>query len=90
MPRECFSNIAVRELNRLRTFRCSTISCCLNAAFSTSTRPLDLKSEAPRLKRSNVSAAIAADINRVYHQTDDTYIRYTQERADPVPRNDLE
>src|ERR1700737_2427840 len=60
---------------RPRTLRCSTISCCLSAAFSASSRLLDLKSEAPRFKRRNISAAIAADIKRFCHQikTDEVF-----------------
>src|SRR5439155_14480079 len=60
---------------RPRTLRCSTISCCLSAAFSASSRRLDLKNEAPRLKRRNISAAIAADVERFCHQikTDDVF-----------------
>jgi hypothetical protein len=54
---------------RPRIFRCSTISCCLNAAFSASSRLLDLKIEPPRLKRKNISVAIAADVKRFYQQT---------------------
>src|SRR6266516_1709250 len=54
---------------RPRIFRCSTISCCLNAAFSASSRLLDLKIEPPRLKRKNMSVAIAADVKRFYQQT---------------------
>ena len=56
-------------------FRCSTISCCLSAAFSASSRLLDLKIEPPRLKRKNISAAIAADVKRFYQQikTDDVF-----------------
>src|SRR5436190_4052375 len=53
---------------RPRTLRCSTISCCLRAAFSASSRPLDLKSEATRFKQSHISAAMAADIKRFGHQ----------------------
>src|SRR5260370_12159283 len=49
---------------RPRTLRCSTISCCLSAAFSASSRPLDLKSEAARFKRRNISAPIAASVKR--------------------------
>src|SRR6266446_4184980 len=60
---------------RPRIFRCSTISCCLSAAFSASSRLLDLKIEPPRLKRKNISAAIAADVKRFYQQikTDDVF-----------------
>jgi hypothetical protein len=54
---------------RPRIFRYSTISCCLNAAFSASSRLLDLKIEPPRLKRKNISVAIAADVKRFYQQT---------------------
>src|SRR6266540_7251636 len=53
---------------RPRTFRCSTISCCLSAAFSASSRLMDLKGEAAKFKRSNISAAIAADVKRFCHQ----------------------
>src|SRR6266487_3128544 len=62
---------------RPRTLRCSTISCCLNAAFSASSRLLDLKSEAPRFKRRNISAAIAADVKR-FCQSNGRGFRYTQ------------
>jgi hypothetical protein len=36
---------------RPRTFRRNTISCCLSAAFSASSRLLDLKNEEPRFNR---------------------------------------
>ena len=49
---------------RPRTLRCSTVSCCRSAAFSASSRLLDLKSEATRFNNSNISAAIAADVKR--------------------------
>jgi hypothetical protein len=50
---------------RPRTFRCSTISCCLSAAFSASSRLLDLKAEAPRFKS---SATIVAEVKRSCHR----------------------
>jgi hypothetical protein len=40
----------------------------LLATFSASSRLLGLKNEAPRFKRKNISAAIAADVKRFCHQ----------------------
>src|SRR5215510_15821574 len=68
-------------------FRCSTISCCLSAAFSASSRLMDLKIEPPRLKRKNISAAIAADVKRFYQQIKtDGRFRYTQVRRNTLAR----
>src|SRR5262249_50946571 len=53
---------------RLRTLRCSTITWCLRAAFSASSRLLGLKGEATRLKTKNISATIVADDKRFYHR----------------------
>src|SRR5262245_51719242 len=53
---------------RPRTWRCTTMSCCLSAAFSASSRLLGLNNDAPRLKRKNISATIAADVKRFCHQ----------------------
>jgi hypothetical protein len=50
------------------TFRYSTISCCLSAAFSASSRLLDLKGEATRFKNRKISATIVADVKRFSHQ----------------------
>jgi hypothetical protein len=52
---------------RPRTLRCSTISCCLSAAFSASSRLLGLKCEATRFKKRNISATIVADVKRFGH-----------------------
>src|SRR5262249_8564397 len=52
---------------RPRTLRCSTITWCLRAAFSASSRLLGLKGEAPRFNRKNISAIIAADVRRFGH-----------------------
>src|SRR3984893_8408561 len=48
---------------RPRTLRCSTISCCLSAAFSASSWLLGLKREAARFKSKTISAAIAVDVS---------------------------
>src|SRR5262245_5464604 len=53
---------------RPRTLRCSTITWCLSAAFSASSRLLDLKGEATRFKRKNISATIVVDVKRFGHQ----------------------
>src|SRR5262245_47924770 len=53
---------------RPRTLRCSTITWCLRAAFSASSRLLGLKGEATRLKTKNISATIVADDKRFYHR----------------------
>src|SRR5262249_60061668 len=67
---------------RPRTWRCSTISCCLSAAFSASTQLLGLNNDAPRLKRKNISATIAADVKRFCHQVKNGQgFRYTQGSA---------
>src|SRR5215467_9934769 len=64
---------------RPRTWRCSTISCCLSAAFSASSQLLGLNNDAPRLKRKNISATIAADVKRFCHQIKNGQgFRYTQ------------
>jgi len=49
--------------------RCSTISGCLSAAFSASSRLFDLNSETNSLKRKQSSATIAVDVKRFYHQS---------------------
>jgi hypothetical protein len=41
----------------------STVSCRLSVASLPSNPLLDLKSEAPRFKRKNISAAITSDVN---------------------------
>src|SRR5262249_34584096 len=67
---------------RPRTWRCSTMSCCLSAAFSASSRLLGLNNDAPRLKRKNISATIAADVKRFCHQIKNGQgFRYTQDRV---------
>ena len=53
---------------RPRTWRCSTMSCCLSAAFSASSQLSGLNNDAPRFKRKNISATIAADVKRFCHQ----------------------
>jgi hypothetical protein len=53
---------------RPRTFRCSTVSSCRSAAFSASSRLLDLKSEAIRFNNRNISAAIVADVRRFCYE----------------------
>src|SRR5262245_38701372 len=53
---------------RPRTLRCSTITWCLRAAFSASSRLLGLKGEATRLKTKNISATIVADDKRFCHK----------------------
>src|SRR5271166_5662322 len=53
---------------RPRTLRCSTISCCLSAVFSASSRLFDLNGEANSLKRKHSSATIAVDVKRFSHQ----------------------
>src|SRR5215471_4557084 len=60
---------------RPRTWRCSTMSSCLSAAFSAASRLLGLKNEAPRFKRKNISATITADVKRFCHQikTDEVF-----------------
>src|SRR5262245_65359702 len=64
---------------RPRTWRCSTMSCCLSAAFSASSQLLGLNNDAPRLKRKNISATIAADVKRFCHQVKNGQgFRYTQ------------
>src|ERR1700720_946803 len=57
------------------TLRCSTISCCLSAAFSASSRLLGLKIEAPSFKRKNISATIVVDVKRFCRQlkTDEVF-----------------
>src|ERR1700730_8289986 len=50
------------------TLRCSTISCCLSAAFSASSRLLGLKIEEHRFKRKNISATIVVDVKRFCRQ----------------------
>src|SRR5260221_8728788 len=69
---------------RPRTLRCSTISCCLSAAFSASSRPLDLKSEAARFKRRNISAPIAADVKRFCRQIKRTRFSAHTPRSRPI------
>ena len=62
-----------------RTLRCITISCCLSAAFSASSRLADLNGEASSLKRKHSSAIIVADDRRFHHRikTDEVF-QYTQ------------
>jgi len=71
---------------RPRSLRCSTITWCLSAAFSASSRLLGLNAEATRFKRKNISATIVADDKRFYHRikTDDVFDthRYPQETSD--------
>src|SRR5258708_13200070 len=69
---------------RPRTLRCSTISCCLSEAFSASSRPLDLKSEAARFKRRNISAPIAADVKRFCRQIKRTRFSAHTPRSRPI------
>jgi hypothetical protein len=78
--------IAVVNWARPRTWRCSTISCCLNAAFSAASRLLGLKIEAPRFKRKNISAAIAANVKRFCQQikTDEVFGTHRRRRAHRV------
>src|SRR4249920_1261558 len=52
---------------RPRTLRCSTVSCCRSAAFSASSRLLDLKSEATSFNNRNISAAIVADVRLIFY-----------------------
>jgi hypothetical protein len=47
---------------RPRTLRCSTISWCRSAAFSASSRLFDLNGEANRVRKTQSSAIIAADV----------------------------
>src|SRR5262249_44194919 len=55
------------------------MSCCLSAAFSASSQLLGLNNDAPRLKRKNISATIAADVKRFCHQIKNGQgFRYTQ------------
>jgi hypothetical protein len=54
--------IAVGKLTRPRTLRWSTLSCCRSAAFSASSRPIDLiglNGEANILKSRHSSATMA-------------------------------
>jgi hypothetical protein len=60
--------IAVREVDTTTHLRCSTVNCCLSAAFSASSRLLDLKSEETRLKNRKISPTIVADGKRFSHQ----------------------
>src|SRR5215813_6708147 len=53
---------------RPRTLRCSTVNCCLSAAFSASSRRLDLKSEETRFKNRKISPTIVADVKRFSRQ----------------------
>src|SRR6266487_4951948 len=53
---------------RPRTLRCSTVNCCLSAAFSASSRLLDLKSEETTFKNRKISPTIVADVKRFSHQ----------------------
>src|SRR5262245_34116251 len=53
---------------RPRTLRCSTVNCCLSAAFSASSWLLDLKSEETRFKNRKISPTIVADVKRFSHQ----------------------
>jgi hypothetical protein len=46
---------------RPRTFRCNTTNCCRSAAFSASSRLVDLSGEINRLRKRDSSATIAAD-----------------------------
>src|SRR5205807_2604028 len=67
---------------RPRTWRCSTISWCLSAAFSASSRLLGLKSAAARFRRRIISAAIATDVKRFCHQikTDEVFGTHRRSR----------
>jgi hypothetical protein len=47
---------------RPRTLRRSTISCCRSAAFSASSRLVDLNNEAKSLNKKHSSATIVADV----------------------------
>src|SRR6266496_2866975 len=60
---------------RPRIWRRSTVSGCLSAAFSASSRLLDLKSEATRFKQRHISATILVDVKRFSHQinTDEVF-----------------
>src|SRR5207237_9875541 len=49
---------------RPRTFRRSTVSWCLSAAFSASSRPFDLNGEANNASKKHNIATIAADVRR--------------------------
>jgi hypothetical protein len=60
--------VAVRELDPSAHLALQYNKYCLNAAFYASSRLLDLKSEAPRFKRTNIGAAIAADVKRFCHR----------------------
>jgi hypothetical protein len=53
---------------RPRNLRCSIISCRLSAAFSASSRLLDLKSVVTRFKQRNISATIVVDVKRFGHR----------------------
>src|SRR5262249_45137361 len=62
---------------RPRTWRCSTMSCCLSAAFSASSQLLDLNNDAPRFKRKNISVTIAGGVKPFCHQSKtDKVFRY--------------
>ena len=47
---------------RPRALRCSTVNCCLSAAFSASSRLVDLNNEAKSLNKKHSSATIVADV----------------------------
>jgi hypothetical protein len=54
--------IAFVNRTRPRTLRCSTVNCCLSAAFSASSRLVDLNDEAKSLNKKHSSATIVADV----------------------------
>jgi hypothetical protein len=56
--------INVRELDATAHLAPQYNSCCLSAAFSASSRLLDLKGEATRFKKRNISATIVAEVKR--------------------------
>src|SRR5215475_3533166 len=59
---------SARYWTRRRNLCCSIISCRLSAAFSASSRLLDLKSEVTRFKQRNISATIVVDVKRFGHR----------------------
>ena len=68
---------------RPRTLRCSTINCRLSAAFSASSRLLDLKSDATRFKKRIISVTLVANVRRFCQQINTDEIFGTHRSSSP-------
>ena len=80
-PRSCDDSPCDGE-SPVRTEFSEGTAVVLAAAFSASSQLLGLKSDAPRFKRKNISATIAADVKRFCHQIKTADVFGTHRRRD--------